>query len=486
MKIQCTIILFVSVFISISLKGQSPTFEFLLSGPRNERVSDIHESDNGEIYFAGFISKYPNYRIHRSGLIGKIDEYGQFIDSIVVRYPGMSFGFTTILPVEDSIFILDGMKTDTMGQMQNISIVLTKISSNLNIVETNEYVFPISYQAVHQFARKGLNNNLFVCGSIYLPPFRMFIYKFDKNLDSIKGRFYLNNSIDCAEIKEFNDGSLWILTDVQESYIMLDSAWYIISETDIPEYINGNYGLKWDTDTSFYLAGDWHPIPPIEDNNDIGIIRQFHPIDTTGHLFQSWGTEDTLDFPGLWGALDFKNKDSIFIGGTTNMYATYYGTWPSWYFVIQTDSMLNVRWERFYGGDAYYLMQKIIATNDGGCLIAGTRYDYLNATEEELDIHILKLNNEGLFVGNQNDINIEIREAIVFPNPGTNNIKVRIAAQYPVSTFELFDINGKQVLTEQITGKWGDINTSFLKAGTYIYRIHNTDGLFETGKWVKR
>jgi hypothetical protein len=145
-----------------------------------------------------------------------------------------------------------------------------------------------------------------------------------------------------------------------------------------------------------------------------------------------------------------------------------------------------VRWERFYGGDAQYVMYTIIASNDGGCIISGTRYDYLNATEKELDIHILKLNNEGLLVGTREETAIEMREALVFPNPGTNYLKLRIAAQYKQSTFELFDMNGKKVLTQQINGKWGEVNTTLLNAGTYIYNIYNSGGLFESGKWVKR
>ncbi len=470
------------------LSAQTTTFEYLLSSPKNERVIDIYESDNGEIYFSGFISDHWDYRIQRNALLGKIDEYGQFIDSIVVSYPEMCFAFTSIIPTEDSMFILDGTKNDTSGQFQNAGIVLTKFKSDLSFVEKKEYTFPPDYKVQLHFAYKSQSNRFLVAGAFNLTPdpTKTFVYQFNENLDSLRAKFFLDNNLFFGGLKELSNSKLWILPAIKFNYVIIDSTWSEVTEYDMPVFINSAYGFEWDTDTSFYLVGEYFPVPPAEDNKDIGIIRQFHPTDTSGFLFKSWGKIDTVDHPAVWGALDFKTKDSVYIGGATNLGPNYYGTWPSWYFVIQTDSMLNVRWERFYGGDAYYLMQKIITTNDGGCLIAGTRYDYQNTTEEELDIHILKLNNEGLFVGNQNDINIEIREAIIFPNPGTNNLKVRIAAQYPLSTFELYDINGKQVLTEQITGKWGDINTSFLKAGTYVYRIHNVEGLFETGKWVKQ
>ncbi len=78
-----------------------------------------------------------------------------------------------------------------------------------------------------------------------------------------------------------------------------------------------------------------------------------------------------------------------------------------------------------------------------------------------------------------------MQEALVFPNPGKNEMKVRIAAQYPTSTVSLYDVNGRFVLEQDIHGKWGTINTAFLIPGTYIYRITSGDGLFETGKWLK-
>ena len=148
--------------------------------------------------------------------------------------------------------------------------------------------------------------------------------------------------------------------------------------------------------------------------------------------------------------------------------------------------MLNIRWERFYGGDAYYMMDKVVATHDGGCLVAGTRYDYLNTTEQETDIIILKLNSEGLILGNPENPGIKMHEAIVYPNPGNEEIKVRIAVQHKQSLFGLYDLNGRLILKENFAGTEGTVNTTFLPSGTYIYKITSEDGLYESGKWVKQ
>lgn len=74
----------------------------------------------------------------------------------------------------------------------------------------------------------------------------------------------------------------------------------------------------------------------------------------------------------------------------------------------------------------------------------------------------------------------------VYPNPGTNQIRLRIASQYKHSTFEMFDINGKLIISKRISGKCGEINTGHLSSGIYIYRLYSMEGLSESGKWIKQ
>ncbi|MDZ7742516.1 MAG: T9SS type A sorting domain-containing protein [Bacteroidota bacterium] len=184
--------------------------------------------------------------------------------------------------------------------------------------------------------------------------------------------------------------------------------------------------------------------------------------------------------------LDYKNKDSIFIGGATNFWPYYWAEIPTWYFVIQTDSLLNIRWERFIGGDAHLMVEKLIATNDGGCLLAASRYDYLHSNEPQTDIQIIKLNENGQLVNQDENILVKSTEAIIYPNPGIHSLNIRLARQYKEFSFELYSISGKLVLSETYKSIQENINAINLKAGTYIYRIYNKKGLFESGKWIKK
>jgi hypothetical protein len=152
--------------------------------------------------------------------------------------------------------------------------------------------------------------------------------------------------------------------------------------------------------------------------------------------------------------------------------------------VLQTDSLLNLRWERFYGGDAYYVMSNLIATQDGGCLIGGWRFDYQNSTEDQTDIFLLKLNSEGLLTGHAEMPEFQMREAIVYPNPG-NQLHIRLAMQHPKAQLQLFDQAGRLILQQQLHKTESTVETAHLPSGVYLYQLRASTGLNESGKWVK-
>lgn len=481
------VISFSFIFVLHTAYCQTTTFDYLISSSDNDFVSDLYEADDGSIYLCGFVTRPYEGSGKSKAIVIKLNSEGTFVDSAVYNIKDRRFCFTNILPDINDCLILSGYSSDTVMQAlitySNCKLELKGINSNLVLQSEKALEFPPDYRYYDMISQKGMNNNLLIGGSV-MPdnvPY-IFYYVLNQNFDSIQANFYLDKYRTCYATKQINDSTYWVCDGIKSSYYQIDND-LLLTEYNYarPHSIVAHYGIKWESNTSFYLAGQWNG----GSGDDIAFFKQFHPFDSTGNVFNSWGTLDTLDLPATTGALDYNNNDSIFIGGTTNYWFTFSPS-PSWYFIIQTDSNLNARWERFYGGDARYTMRKIIASNDGGCIIAGTRYDYQNVTEEQLDIHILKLNSEGLLVGT-NDIppNIKLQEALVFPNPGTNYLKVRIATQHKQSTFELYDLHGRKILTQQLFGKWGDVSTDQISSGTYIYKIYNAEGLYEGGKWIK-
>lgn len=494
---------FLLILVLISTKsiilGQNTNFIFEYNTDRDFSINNIIET-NGAYYFAGSF-QVPDSK-HFKGMIGIINKQGIFVDSTFIESHSGSIFLTQIFKDNLNRLIIAGSINDIHPPYQKGAIYLSAIDSNLNVINEKKFYFDSTYRNAYLKVREGYNNNFFLIGSVFTTQYdvpNMYLYKVNNSFDSINAKFYFDTErIIASDVKELPDKTIWAIRGVKPYYMKFDSLLNIISikEARLSHFVDANYGIKWDTDTSFYLAGDYVPDGDMRfSNHDIGFFRQQYPFDT-GAIFNSWGaltspdlTQDTIDFPAFYGALDFNNKDTIFIGGIKNMAIPniHYGNIPSWYVLIQTDSLLNIRWERFYGGDAYYTMTNLAATNDGGCIMVGTKFDYkAHPYVRERDIYIIKVNSKGLIASVNGEPSPIVHEAIVFPNPGRDYLRVRVAMQHKHSDFKLYDIKGRLILKKHIEGKIAEINTQFLETGTYIYTVTNNNGLNEKGKWIKK
>jgi len=467
--------------------AQQATWEYVLrTTDIDEETIDLVEGIDGSIYVGGrtiMLEQQYNYK----SLLLKIDRQGTFVDSIQYTLPGKWTSLSQIIPKNNEEYVVLSTFRDLSPPFLNGGFLLHNMNSNLELFNQNVFWADTNYTSSGSWGYKVSNGNLFLNFSVRfgVALYHSYLIETDSNFNVIKYRFLNESPSTYSHLKTLDNGYYWGLNLIMNSYEIFDNEFNKLQAQSVPELMTANFGVKWDSDTSFYLLGD----KIVDNQHNLGFIRQYHYIDTTGYLYNSWGETDTLDFPAFTNGIDFRNKDSIFIGGTHNMpYALDPGQQPvpTWFVILQTDSLLNVRWERFYGGNANHLMTNLIATRDGGCLIAGTRYDYLNDPVPQTDIIVLKLNSEGLLVG-QNELKESLmHEAIVYPNPGSEAIQIRLAVQHPKALLELFDSQGKLVLSQQLHEKESRINTAHLPTGTYIYRLSAETGLNESGKWIKQ
>ncbi len=480
--------LFLGMFHFTVFSQTRETWEFSLITSNDLYLIDIINHNN-QLFISGW-KRIPESN-YQKGFVYKLTESGQLVDSTFLSKTDTAILMSNFLNGKNEKLILSYVFSDTTPNHTNSGFCLEKIDTLLSLSDIKQFPFPSNFGKVNLFIRYSLDSSILVSGAYYNPytP-RMYIYNTSNKFDSIKARYYPNaNNIYCMDIKQLSNKSYWLIQANHSKYVLIDSSLNLISSSQgaIPRWIKGNYGIKWDSDTSFYLVGDYIANLSRFTDHDLGFFHQFDPFDSTNIVFNSWQANDTVDFPAFFGALDYTNKDSIYIGGIKNMvlYDPWFGKQPSWYVLLQTDSMLNIRWERFYGGDACYNMTKLIATSDGGCIMAGTRFDFKeHPMVRERDIYILKVNSEGLITSNGKVSSI-VHEAIVYPNPGKEYLKVRVGVQHKQSTVKLFDITGRMILKNTIEGTSAIINTQFLKSGTYVYTITNNNGLNEIGKWVK-
>ncbi|MCK9453128.1 MAG: T9SS type A sorting domain-containing protein [Bacteroidales bacterium] len=484
MKTFIKVITLLVLFIAVRVDAQQATWEFLMPTPQDDYARDIIEESDGSIYVAGRSRKL-DQPYKSQALLIKLNHHGVFLDSIQFNFEGHNTLISQLLKSIDDQIILLSLFHEASAHGNNGGLLLNYVDNELNISQSTTFVADSNYRILSANGNVSNEGHLFLSISGHLSGalFHSYLIETNNDFDILKSRFLNTAPSSYFQLRKLDNNNYWAINELTNKYEIFDSQFNRIQEQIIPEYLTSSFGVKWESDSSFFLLGD-----KSNDYHSLGFINQHYPIDTANYYYNKWQTSDTLNAPANLNGIDFKNKDSLFIGGTHNMpyvLDPYHYPSPSWFVILQTDSLLNIRWERLYGGDANYVMSRIIATRDGGCLVAGTRFDYQN-NETQTDIIVLKLNSEGLLVS-QNELQESLlREAIVYPNPGSEAIQIRLAVQHPKALLELFDSQGKLVLSQQLYEKESRINTEQLPPGTYIYRLSAATGLNENGKWVKR
>ena len=157
----------------------------------------------------------------------------------------------------------------------------------------------------------------------------------------------------------------------------------------------------------------------------------------------------------------------------------------NWLFLAKTDSLQNIIWEKYYGGDAFYQAYNFSLTNDGGVILAATKFDHeIDYYDNVIIFKVDSLGNSSIAV-NVNDPKIKTHELILYPNPSKLNLNIRTAVQRIGGEFKMYDISGKQVFQQKITQSITQINTNNLPAGEYIYKYIHKNKEIESGKWIK-
>jgi hypothetical protein len=191
------------------------------------------------------------------------------------------------------------------------------------------------------------------------------------------------------------------------------------------------------------------------------------------------------NYPALYGSLDFKNTSAIFSGGTANALCMdpLVDSIPSWIILNRADENIQTQWTRFYGGDAYYLVSKIIATNDGGCLAFASRYDYHSSDPHQL-IYLLKVNADG-YVTDTTRSAASGGDAIVHAEGNAINIFSSTSFASP-SCFDLKNEKGDIVIEKRLEQPNMQIDASNLPAGKYQYIYYSVERSQEGTIYIKQ
>jgi hypothetical protein len=208
-----------------------------------------------------------------------------------------------------------------------------------------------------------------------------------------------------------------------------------------------------------------------------------HMNDTLGSTF--YFTPETTLYAGFGNNTVVLNDGAI-TAGMLNLQGSSF-PWqmaPIWIQLTRLDSDLNILGQYYYGGDASYFVSEAIPTADGGAMITGLRYSY-EAPSWRSRVFALKVDANGLVVGQNEFKEPYYSEAILTPNPGSSFAKANIGVQHSRAELYLFDLSGRQVLKAKKLTNGDHINMSALDNGIYVYRLVSNGKVIGTGKWVK-
>lgn len=193
----------------------------------------------------------------------------------------------------------------------------------------------------------------------------------------------------------------------------------------------------------------------------------------------TWGlTTQSHDGAGILQSIGFDNDNNVYMVGqmdnimnneflNRNLYIAY------------LDENLNKLGEIYHVDDYAYKVKSMAACPEGGCLISCHKLDEVTL---ETGNCLIKISKETL-VGIEEAHNAGFVVAVVYPNPGKDVLNIRTGLKDAM--VEVYDMNGRLVLSQEIDDEETSISTESWPAGTYIWKMISNGREAESGKWVK-
>lgn len=152
--------------------------------------------------------------------------------------------------------------------------------------------------------------------------------------------------------------------------------------------------------------------------------------------------------------------------------------------VSKVDTTGHIVWSATYNDSSNFVVRLVKGTNDGGCLVVGSRY--LEGETQRLDPFILKINNQGHI---NSIITIEKPNIDIFPNPTSNGlITVKLPINNGVKHWQYKVCNQLGQLLQQGTLKQGENSiqlNSNLRSGNYLISFYRNNALPVTKQIIK-
>ncbi len=491
MKLQL-IFLFLLI-LSIDAAGQN-SFSTVYGGVEYDRPTCIKQIGSF-YYFTNFEFSEEFLPDHRAEII-KLDDLGNIVDNTSLLSTGAQYvPLNKIFPIDNAEFLVLGGVRES--EDSNTSIWIIKMDTSLNLFWEKRISTDVKYLERMSYAINSSGNlALIVTLSTGSPNYRMSILFLEITLngDLVRSRFETTgNPVSTIGYSIISHGKgYYAFVEGFASYMPipitspaqrldLDSNFNIQRVHTLPDGIGQYMTVAKINEESYYLTGTVYETGYY---TEIGIQK----TDTSNIVLASNHSGMPGNFPdyAAWlESMSFKDKNNIFTGGTG--YAAGGLTqcnllYPKVFILSNYDSLLNCRWTKYYGCDTacYYLMA-MDATDDGGCVMAGTIVE----PDHPTDIVIIKVDSLGL-ITSTNTPGTRSMQALVYPNPGNDYLMLQTGQQNIGAVFTIINIQGQKLIEISITKTTQQISTHTIPSGVYTWSLSRGNTLIETGKWVKQ
>jgi hypothetical protein len=484
------IVIFAALIMSVPLLliPQSSTFSFWYESQENKNSAIPLELSDGRIIvpiniFTG--SAYSPSKIDKAFLLN-INKNG---DTNRYFYPiaDTSFNYARIVTTLDGGFLITGASRQV--DSDSVNLLMIKLNCDMEIIwRKHHYLSEIRRMAALKIFP--LNDGGFIMagyvGNFTSTKLYPYLLRVNESGEVLREKIYEFSSIENCEFMISPSGSrIWMFAYGLQpqpngmSVTVLDTTFTYISSQIIQLTGTPPYQANWLSDTSLILSYQARKIDlPYQDEE-----YNIQIMDTLFNVlkFEQFGLPNAYDCPAWSQGHDHKHPDTLFYAANTDLYFGYPPEgYNNWFMVRQSNGQLEERYRSFFGGDAYYYVSSITATNDGGCFVIARKH---NRKTDNFELLFLKLNSQGLLVGTS-DPKLKQQMFILYPNPSSDEFVVETYLESV--TITIFDSNGR-MLSKYVGVKGKNVvNISSIPSGIYVVSLYSSGKLVENKKLIKK
>jgi hypothetical protein len=126
----------------------------------------------------------------------------------------------------------------------------------------------------------------------------------------------------------------------------------------------------------------------------------------------------------------------------------------------------------------------VCKTRDKGFALVGSTQGTFPTLQDVMFLKIDSVGNYGNSITSLKNIELKYQDLTVFPNPSTESININLSTELDInkSYFKIIDVNGNEVLSNNIYYHHSKIDISYLSSGLYFFQLYNEIGLLKTLK----